>query len=163
MLRTLRKTALHLGVLAALPVMAQPANFKPCPFTVAELQSAFGMKFEEGKASPPLNAGTVSMQSCRYDAKDITVSVQSQLYQNVADAKKAATIAAGKLVPISNDPDGAAYQEGQGDLTAPALQYARGTVATSLRIMGVYYKDYKTKEKDMKALREKLAKLRRVP
>lgn len=162
----LRKLQVALGA-AALFVSAtafgQAANFKPCPFTPAELQSALGVSFSEGKAGPPLSAGTVTMHSCRYESKGYTVRVESQVYQNAADAKKATMIAAGKMVPIPNDPDGAAYQEGQGDLTDPAVHYSRGNVAMHLRIMGIYYKDPRNKKQDMLAIREKLAKLRRVP
>jgi hypothetical protein len=163
MRRTVRHLIVLLGALAALPAMAQATAFKPCPFTAAELQGAFGVKFDDGKADPPLNASSVTMHTCKYHSKNYSVFVQSQVYQNAADAKKAATFGAGKMVAIPNDPDGAAYQEGQGDLTSPAVGYSRGSVATHLRIMGGYYQSAKTKEQDMKAMREKLAKLRRVP
>jgi hypothetical protein len=150
-------------VLLSSSAQSQPANFKPCPFTAAELQTALGVKFSEGKADPPINAGTVSMQTCQYDSKNYSLSVQSQVYQNAADAKKAVMPMAGRMVAIPNDPDGAVFQEGQGDLTAPAVHYARGNVATNMRIMGIYYKDAASKKAAMLAMREKLAKLRRVP
>jgi hypothetical protein len=163
MIRTILATLLAAAATAPTAALAQPANFKPCPFTTAELQAGLGVAFSEGKANPPLSAGTLTMHSCRYDSKNYTVSVQSQIYQNPADAKKATMIAAGKMVAIPNDPDGAAYQEGQGDLTDPAVHYSRGSVAMNLRIMGIYYKDPKDKKREMLAIREKLAKLRRVP
>jgi len=150
-------------LVAATPAFAQASNFNACPFKPAELQAAFGVSFAEGKAGPPLNAGTLTMHSCRYESKDYSVRVESQVYQNPADARKAAMIGAGKRVPIPNDPDGAAYQEGQGDLTDPAVHYSRGNVAMHLRIMGLYYKEASKKDQELLVMREKLAKLRRVP
>lgn len=163
MYRTLRLALATTTLIASSAAFGQAANFKPCPFTPAELQSALGVSFSEGKAGPPLSASTVTMHSCRYESKGYTVRVESQVYQNAADAKKAASIGAGKMVPIPNDPDGAAYQEGQGDNTDPAVHYSRGNVAMHLRIMGIYYKDSRSKPKELLAIREKLAKLRRVP
>lgn len=159
----IQHAALFAACIASFAASAQTANVKPCPFTPAELQTALGVSFAEGKADPPLSAGSLTRQSCRYDSKNYTVLVQAQVYQNVADAKKANMIAAGKLVPIPNDPDGATYQEGQGDNTDPALNYVRGNVAMHVRIMGIYYKDSRSKKQDLIAIRQKLAKLRRVP
>lgn len=154
---------LAIALIAATPAFAQTGSFNACPFKAAELQTAFGVSFAEGKANLPLNAGSLTMHSCRYESKNYTVRVESQVYQNPADAKKATTIGAGKMVPIPNDPDGAAYQEGQGDNTDPAVHYSRGNVAMHLRIMGIYYKDSRSKPKELLVMREKLAKLRRVP
>ncbi|MDX2219094.1 MAG: hypothetical protein SF172_08735 [Burkholderiales bacterium] len=150
-------------LIASAAASGQTTSFNACPFKPAELQSALGVSFSEGKAGPPLSASTVTMHSCRYESKNYTVRVESQVYQNAADAKKAASFGAGKMVPIPNDPDGAAYQEGQGDNTDPAVHYSRGNVAMHLRIMGIYYKDSSSKQKELLAIREKLAKLRRVP
>jgi hypothetical protein len=162
-LATILATLLAAAAVTSTAALAQPANFKPCPFTTAELQAGLGVAFAEGKASPPLNAGALTMHTCPHDAKSYSLRVQSQVYQNPADAKKATMIAAGKLVPIPNDPDGAAFQEGQGDLTDPSVHYSRGAVAVNLRVSGIYYKDQKDRKQEMLAIREKLAKLRRVP
>jgi|GEM_PF-6950810 len=70
---------------------------------------------------------------------------------------------AGKLVPTASDSDGAAFQEGQGDATGPAVHYVRGPLSVELRILGLYYKELASKQKDMLELREKLARLRRIP
>ncbi|MBL8517386.1 MAG: hypothetical protein JNM76_10520 [Betaproteobacteria bacterium] len=161
--RMFRSAWIAATLLVSTAALAQPANFKPCPFSAAELQTALGAKFTDGKANPPLSAGTLTMHTCRYESKNYSVQVQSQVYQNPADAKKATMIAAGKLVPIPNDPDGAAYQEGQGDNTDPSVHYSRGNVAINLRILGIYYKDSASKKAELLATREKLAKLRRVP
>jgi hypothetical protein len=72
-------------------------------------------------------------------------------------------VLAGKLVPIPNDPDGAAFQEGQGDLTDPALHYLRGATAVDLRILGIYYTGLKPTEAGFKAMQRLLAKVRRIP
>ena len=57
---------------------------------------------------------------------------------------KSLAIMAGKLTPLPNDPDGAVVQSDQGDLTSPALHYARQGVAIELRILGIYYKGLKS-------------------
>ncbi|MCU0625135.1 MAG: hypothetical protein MUF21_01435 [Gemmatimonadaceae bacterium] len=157
--------AVAIAALLAAPAVAvaQPAAFKPCPFTPAELQAALGVSFAAGTSRPPLEAGTLKMHSCRYESKNYTLQVTSQVYANPADARKATMILAGTLVPIPRDPDGAVYQEGQGDNTDPAVHYARNGVATELRVMGLYYTDRSKKTAAMVALREKLARLRRVP
>ena len=40
----------------------------------------------------------------------------------------------------------AIIQEGQGDATTPAVFYVRNGVAVELRVLGIYYKDLKSKE-----------------
>jgi hypothetical protein len=161
MFRSILLAALVAGVPCA--KATEPTPFKVCPFTPAELQMALGVPFSEGQPSPPLNAGTLVMPSCQYQSKRYSLRVQSQVYQNPADAKKAVMPMAGRMVPITNDPDGAVFQEGQGDLTDPSVHYSRGKVAINLRVMGGYYKDAASKNAEMLALRDKLAKLRRVP
>ena len=144
--------------------LAQNSPPPACPFKAAELQAAFGVAFAEGQANPEMNMGEGIRRDCRYASKDYTIRVGSTFYPKAAPSRDVArSLLAGKLVPIANDPDGAAYQEAQGDATDPAVHYVRGPLSVELRILGTYYKDLANKQKDMLALREKLARLRRFP
>ena len=89
--------------------------------------------------------------------------VSTQTYKNPADAKKFGVALAGKLLPLPGDSDGAVFQEGQGDNTAPALWYERQGSVVSLRISGIWYSDLGKRQAEMESLRQKLATLRRVP
>lgn len=150
------------AVLGASPALAQSAP-PVCPFTPAELQAALGQTFDAGTAGQELKASSLTMRSCQYNANRWSLRVSSTIYQNAADAKKFDMVLAGKKVPIPNDPDGAIYQEGQGDNTSPTVHYVRGNVHVELRVTGIYYRDSASRQKDMEALRERLAKLKRVP
>ncbi len=158
-----RASMLAAALLTAAGATAQQAAMAACPFKPSELQAGLGVSFSEGRADRPLEAGGLKRLSCRYESKQYTLLVSTTLYlQNPADAKKYATALAGKMAPIPNDPDGAAYQEGQGDLTDPALHYAKNGFTVELRVLGIYYKDASSKKADLHATREKLAKLRRL-
>lgn len=164
MLSTLRALAL-LGA-AAWPAIgaAQAPTLAPCPFKPAELQAALGVPFAEGKAEPALSASDLVRESCRYNAKNYTLMVSTTRYaRGLSDPSLAFKGLGGKLVPIPNDPDNAVYQEGQGDNTSPAVHYFRKSVTVELRVLGIYYSSPSSREKDMQVLREKMAKLRRVP
>ena len=64
---------------------------------------------------------------------------------------------AGKLKPIAGDPDGAIFQEDQGDLTNATLHYVRQGYQVETRVfVGPKQKDYET-------IRQKLVKLKRLP
>jgi hypothetical protein len=153
-----------LASLALLPAAARAQNPPPtCPFTPAELQAALGVPVKDGVPQPELNAGSLVMRSCRYEAKGWSLRVGTTVYGTANEAKAGAAFGAGTKRLIPGDPDGAYFQEGQGDLTDPVVRYARGNVAVELRGLGTYYPDAKSKEAAMRALREKLATLRRVP
>jgi hypothetical protein len=140
------------------------AQTSVCPFKAEELKAALGVDFEPGKPGKELKAGTVVANECRYDGKKFTVRVGQEKYTPpLKDAKAARQASAGKFVPIPNDPDEAAFQEGQGDNTSPTVHYYRNGTSVSLRVLGVWWNNSSTREKEMIALREKLAKLRRFP
>lgn len=147
----------------SLPAIAQSPP-PACPFSSSELQSIFGVAFADGKAGLELTTGATIIRDCRYESKNYSLRVGTTVYvSDTAGAKAAASYLAGKMVPIPGDPDGAVFQEGQGDASNPALHYARGNVAVQLRVMGIYYADPKTKVADMHAMQQKLARVRRVP
>jgi hypothetical protein len=150
-------------LLAAFALHAQ-SNVPPaCPFKPAELQAVFGVPFKDGKAGADFSAGGVTMRTCRYESKNYTLSVNISAYASAADAKTQEKYLAGKLVPIPKDPDGAAFQQGQGDMTDPALHYLRGATSVDLRILGIYYAGLKPTEAEFKGMQQKLAKIRRIP
>lgn len=149
--------------LTAQTAVVSAQAFDPRLFKPAELQAAFGVPFADGKPQPPIAAGPVTLHACRYEAKNFSLRVGADIYGTPEAAKQAQRALAGKLVPIPGDPDGASFQEGQGDLTDPALHYTRGNVAIQLRIMGIYYDSPGDKAQAMQRMRQKLAALRRVP
>ena len=89
--------------------------------------------------------------------------VKTTVYATPANAKSEFSYMAGRMKAIPNDPDGAAFQVDQGDLTSPALHYVRGKTAVELRIMGNYYSGLKQTPAELSAMQQKLAKLRRFP
>ena len=102
------------------------------------------------------------MRDCRYASKNFSVMVKTSHYSNPAAAKDATKMLADKLRAIPNDPDGAVIQEGQGDLTDPAVFYVRNGVAVELRVLGIYYKDLKSKDADLRDMQTKLAAVKRL-
>ena len=97
------------------PVHAQ--DVPVCPFKPAELEAALGEKFEEGKPGMAYGTSGIDVRSCQYASRRWSLRVGTQVYKNAPDAKKFGTALAGKLVPVAGDPDGAVFQEGQGDNT----------------------------------------------
>jgi len=158
-------TSILILALSAMPstVAAQSPPVAACPFTPAELSEVLGETFEAGAEDAPLSAGALTLHSCRYKARRYTLRVGTTVYQRPADAATHIQGLAGTKVPIPGDPDGAVFQEGQGDNTAPAVAYLRQGVVVELRIAGGFYDDPSSRAATMRALREKLAKLRRAP
>ncbi|MCU0646830.1 MAG: hypothetical protein MUF00_02435 [Gemmatimonadaceae bacterium] len=151
-------------LLAATRLHAQAATVDPCPFTPAELKAAIGVTFQAGVAGQPIKAGSLTMQSCQYSSSRYSVRVGTTIYAQQADAlQHLKVMLAGTKVPIPNDPDGAVFQEGQGDNTDPVVAYARKAVAVEIRILGIFYDDPSSRMATLRTLREKLAKLRRIP
>lgn len=134
-----------------------------CALKAEELSKTFGVQFTEGKIGLEIPAGGMVMRDCRYGSKNYTVMLKTSVFKNPADAQGATKMLAGKLQQVTGDPDGAVIQEGQGDATSPAIHYTRNGVAVELRILGIYYKDAKPKETELREMRTKLLGLRRVP
>jgi hypothetical protein len=108
-------------------------------------------------------AGGIDVRSCQYAARRWSLRVGTQVYKNAPDAKKFGMVLAGKLVPVPGDPDGAVFQEGQGDNTSPTVWYERRGVVVELRGGGTWYNDPAKRQADLESLRGKLLKIRRVP
>jgi hypothetical protein len=101
---------------------AQQPTVSPCAFTPAELKAALGPTFDAGVAGRPVVAGALTMQSCQYKGPRYSVRVGTTVYTRQEDAQQHLKVMlAGTKVPIPNDPDGAVYQEGQGDNTDPVV------------------------------------------
>ncbi|MEI7446289.1 MAG: hypothetical protein WCK28_15465 [Burkholderiales bacterium] len=145
----------------AAPLHAQEASV--CPFKPAELATALGETFSEGRPGMSYSAGGINVRSCQYDGARWSLRVGMQVYSNAPDAKKFGMVLAGKLVPVAGDPDGAVFQEGQGDNTAPSVWYERRGTVVELRAVGLWYKEASKRQADMEALRGRMLKLRRVP
>ena len=150
-----------LALCAAAPAWSQA--LPACPFKAAELSKSLGAGFQEGKVGMEIPAAGMVLRDCRYQSRDITLMVKSTVFTQPADARKSLAIMAGKLTPLPNDPDGAVVQSDQGDLTSPALHYARQGVAIELRILGIYYKGLKSTPQELRDMQARLAGLRRVP
>ena len=133
-----------------------------CPFSAADISKALGVPVQEGKPGLEFSAAGMVMRDCRYASKNFSVMVKTSHYSNPAAAKDATKMLAGKLRAIPNDPDGAVIQEGQGDLTDPAVFYVRNGVAVELRVLGIYYKDLKSKDADLRDMQTKLAAIKRL-
>ena len=133
-----------------------------CPFSAADISKALGVPVQEGRPGLEFSAAGMVMRDCRYASKNFSVMVKTSHYSNPAAAKDATKMLAGKLRAIPNDPDGAVIQEGQGDLTDPAVFYVRNGVAVELRVLGIYYKDLKSKDADLRDMQTKLAAVKRL-
>jgi hypothetical protein len=151
---------------SAAPVQAPAAPKRAlppaCPFTAAELKTALGLEVEAGKAAPamPFSGGT--SLGCDYYGKTVTApSVRvNQIVMDdpaQADPKSYATMLAGKMEPVPNDPDRAMWQGNQGDLTNATLQYARAGVLVEVRV-GV-----RPSDPSFQPMKQLLTRLRRLP
>lgn len=153
-----------LAAVLAAGVTASHAQATPaCPFSAADISKALGVPVQDGKPGLEIPAAGMVMRDCRYASKNFSVMVKTSQYSNPAAAKDASKLLAGKLRAIPNDPDGVLIQEGQGDATTPAVFYVRNGVAVELRVLGVYYKDLKTKDADLRDMQTKLAAIKRLP
>lgn len=141
---------------------AQSTPASACPISAADMSKALQVPVEEGKLGLEIPAAGMVMRDCRYKSKNFSVMLKTSRYNNPAAAQDATKLLAGKLRPIPNDPDGAVIQEGQGDATTPAVIYVRNGVVVELRVLGVYYKDLKSKDADLRDMQTKLASVKRI-
>ena len=142
---------------------AQAPGGGACPLGAADIAKAIGTPVEEGKMVLEIPSADMVMRDCRYKAKNYSVMVKTTRYTKPADAQGAMKLQAGKLRPVPNDADAAVIQEGQGDMTSPAVHYVRNGVAVELRVLGVYYKDLRSKDADLRAMQTKLVAIKRIP
>ncbi len=129
-----------------------------CPFTAAELSTALGETFKEGKVGFESDFGTGKTLDCRYSSKNMTLMVKQTVMKDPTQTQGWDRSLAGTKTPVAKDPDGAIQQTDQGDMTSPNLHYARSGDIVELRIMGVGPKSPKFSQ-----LQAALPKLRRLP
>ncbi len=149
---------------AATPVAAQgkaAPRVAACPYTAAELGAALGFAVADGTPGREDAYPGGRMLHCRYEAKGsgtflVTFNL---LVMDDANSKDASYLKmmAGKMEPIPADPDGAMFQADQGDLTNATLHYLRRGVTVEARVWAG------PKDPKFGVIRDKLAKLRRVP
>jgi hypothetical protein len=145
---------------AAAPVRA--ATPPACPYTAAELSAALGIDVNEGAAAAPMPFVGGTMLSCQYRAKRPGapwLSFNQTVMDDPAQARPDEYFKrmAGTMQPVPNDPDKAMWQGDQGDLTNATLHYARNGVLVQARV------SIGPKDPLFQTMRERLARLRRVP
>ncbi len=146
----------------AVTAHAQPNPAAACPLAAADISKSLQTPVEEGKLALEIPGAGMVTRDCRYKSKNFSVMVKTSRYTNPAAAQEATKMLAGKLRAIPNDPDGAVIQEGQGDATTPAVVYVRNGLVVELRVLGIYYKDLKSKEADLRDMQTKLATIKRI-
>lgn len=155
-----------LGAPAAPAPPAAPAfkeSAAACTFTPAELETALGFKLGAGKGSESAFSTGTSF-ACTYGGTGSerravffkrTVMTSGDPATNTSSMRK---MLAGRLEAVAGDPDQAAWQVDQGDLTGVTLHYARGNSFTEVRVTGVNQKDSAA----VAAMRKRVLKLRRL-
>ncbi len=156
--------ALFYGVFVLEPAQAQ-ATAEPCLLTRADIEAVFGKGFSEGK---PSKIGDFSV--CRLEHKDYSIHVsihdlKGSTFEQYNKMMSPKTVT-WKLIP--NDPDGAAIEvrddKKDDNADIPAIAYARKNKYVRLQVMGNYCGFDRAKmPKARDEMREKLAKLRRIP
>jgi hypothetical protein len=158
------------GLAVAIALMAHQAaaqggaaaKVPACPYTASELKAALGLDLEAGRAAPALPFQGGTLLGCQYSnvkagAPSLRVNQTVMDDASKADPATYAKSLAGRMEPIPGDPDRAAWQSDQGDLTNAALHYARKGVIVSARV------SIGPKDPGFQAMKERLAKLRRIP
>ncbi len=132
-----------------------------CPYTAAELGTGLGFAVADGVPGREDSYPGGRLLRCRYETKGAGAFAVSfnLLVMDDANSKDASymTMMAGKMDPIAGDPDGAMFQADQGDLTNATLHYLRRGVTVEARVW------IGPKDPKFGAIRDQLAKLRRVP
>lgn len=136
------------------------------PITVADIENVFGKGFKE---EAPSKFGDII--SYRFAHKDYSVQVTIQPSygaKSVAEYKKMMSPKGVTWQAIPNDPDGAMIEirdDKNDDLAStPAVEYIRKDKLVRLQVLGTYYGfDKKDMPKARDEMRQKLAKLKRIP
>jgi hypothetical protein len=150
---------LSLCGVSPLPAQASltPGSLSPCPFTPAEVESALGVRVEDGQAADMSWPGGRDV-GCLYavQGSDTVLSVR-QIWDpaNAGSVNQASARPAGGLQAIPGDPDGAKWKAGGKDDPSVELLYERGKVRTRVLIHGATIR-----ESDMQP---RLLRLKRVP
>jgi hypothetical protein len=169
-MKTLAVSALLAAVLAiqTTSAFAQASGAAACPYTVEELNKALGTKLKPAVVSE-LSASGIKKVGCQYNSVTAgTVSVRVDMTimtpQDFEQTKKMRISGrpmhlAGSIEQIAGDPELAGWRINQGDNTNVTLLYYRNNSETEVRVSGVNMKDAAA----VKAMREKVLKLKRVP
>ena len=132
-----------------------------CPYTAAEVSTALGFEVKDGAPGRESSFGGGRTTSCRYEAKRPASPLFTVNLVIMDDANSKDTtflkFAAGKMVPISGDTDGAMWQTDQGDVTNATLWYLRRGVTVEARVW------VNPRDPTFDDVRARLAKLRRIP
>ena len=133
---------------------------RSCPFREEELNKVFDVPFRIGRSNQTPFTGGESL-SCYYESPRMTLMVEQTFHPSTGPQNTGRERAfAGNFEAIPRDPDVAAWQVAQGDLTHVALHYTRPGVNVHIRILsGV---DMKNKAA-VDAARAKVLSLRRIP
>lgn len=124
------------------PPSAEPAlkeSTAGCVFTSEELSRALGFKVGAGKGTESAFSGGRSLTCQWAELKGLRfVVVNRQLLSGDAETNRLALrkMLAGRLEDVPRDPDHAAWQVDQGDLTDVTLHYFRDNVGTEVRVSG---------------------------
>lgn len=155
------------GTAQAAPVSSaagsSAAAADPCPYTTKELGTVLGITVGVGRGKGTPFSGGVSYR-CSYDETAGLRSVMIiQTRMSAADWAYSKSTwdkqKAGSFEAIANDPDGARWQIGQGDLTGVTLVYLRSNAEIEVRVNGVDMKNVAA----VKAMRNRVLALRRLP
>jgi len=154
--------ALILGLCASTAALAQgfAPSIQACAFSAAELESALGIKLNQGRGTESGFTGGKTL-SCTYPGKaqhSVTLT-QTRMDNAAALATGYDQFKAGTMEPIAGDADKARWQLGQGDVTEVALHYLHGGAQTQVRVRGVNMKS----KPEVDSMRARMLKLRRLP
>lgn len=136
------------------------------PITFSNIENIFGKGFKE--ETPSKFGDSVTY---RYRHKDYTIQITVQPSygaKSVNEYRKMSSPAGVTWQPIPNDPDGAVVEvrdDSKDDLAAtPTIEYIRKDKHVRLQVLGNYYGfDKRNMPKKREQMRQKLAKLKRIP
>ena len=151
-----------MSILVSSHALAAGPGTTPCPYTAAELKAALGLDLKDGKVGLELPFSGGKMLDCRYDGKNWQTPALwlKQTVMAKPDAPENANYfksLAGAMEKIPGDADGAMFQGNQGDNTNATLVYMRKGVIVEARVR------IKPTDPGFAAMKQKLAKLRRIP
>jgi hypothetical protein len=146
------------------PAASSPAaTTDPCPYTTKELSTVLGITVSVGRGKETPFSGGVSSRCSYSETAGLRSVMIAQTRMSAADWAYSRSTwdkqKAGSFEAIANDPDGARWQIGQGDLTGVTLVYLRRNAEIEVRVNGVDMKNAAA----VKAMRDRVVALRRLP
>ncbi len=151
---------LHLLAFGSLRSQTSDESF---PLALADIEKVFGKGFT---AEKPTKLGEIL--SRRFSGKKFTIQASIQPSYGIKKVDEYLKLAPpNQWKPIPNDPDGAMIEvrdDKSDDLAStPAIAYIRKDKYVRLQILGNYYDNRAQMPKLRDEMRDKLAKLRRIP